>query len=144
VSVGNQEIMLAPGISGSADTTLTVATTAPVGYTLAVQSTPLTGGQGTFAAVSSGVASAVAPGAFPDNRFGYAVSVGGSGTGVRQGLLAGGRFAGYTASGEYAVVAPTAVTGDVITLTNRAQVDFAQPPGLYTATVTYTLVPVFE
>jgi sugar lactone lactonase YvrE len=144
VPPGSQEIMLTPGIPGSSDTTLTVATTAPVGYTLAVQSTSLTGGQATFAAVSSGVASAVAPGAFPDNRFGYAVSVGGSGTGVRQGLLAGDRYAGYTASGEHAVVAPTAATGDLITLTNRAQVDFTQPPGLYTAIVTYTLVPVFE
>ena len=129
----------------STNLTATIATNATNGYTLAVSATPLTGATGTINPVSTGIATAVTPAAFPANRFGYAITnISGVGAGVAQGSLAGGSYAGYTAAGQTAVAATgQAAAGDTVTIANRVRVDYLQPAGTYTSTLTYTVTPSY-
>ncbi|GLZ00202.1 NHL repeat-containing protein [Actinoplanes sp. NBRC 103695] len=117
-----------------------IVSTAPRGYTLTVQSSGFSGTEGTLTPISTGIATAVTSGTIPVNRFGYAVSM--SGTGTVNGTL-GTKWAGFSSTPEQIVSAATAAPADTITLSMRAEIDYLMKAGTYTGTVTYTLTPTY-
>jgi hypothetical protein len=128
------------------DVTLTLKTNAGAGYTLSVKASALQTSAATYTVqpVTSGLASGVASTSFTTNRWGYTMAaLGGDGVGVRQGALATGQYVGYTTAGETAVSAAGPTNNDSITLTNRVKIDYKQPAGTYTSTITYTMVPSY-
>jgi len=124
---------------------LAVATNSATGYTFGVKvDHQLTGvaPANTFSAVSTGVATGVAAGSFPVNKFGYAVT--GTGVGTVQGAGLATGYVGYTtAPGETVFSATGPTSGDTITITNRAKIGYQQSADTYTATITYTVSPTY-
>ena len=123
-------------------TSWSIVSNAPKGYTLTMQSSGFTGTEGTLTPISTGVATAVATGAVGVDRFGYGLTM--SGTGTVTASLAS-KWAGFAASAEQvaaATVAPAPGT-DTVTLSTRGKIDYLQKPGIYSGTVTYTLTPSY-
>jgi hypothetical protein len=147
----NFALQMDPTVAALADRSravvLTVATNASLGYALNARIDRQLTGAGhadVLAAASTGQAVVLGAGLIPVNRFGYGVSVGGGGVGTVQGAgFADGGVAGYTIAGEDVVVATAPTNGDVVTVTNRARIDYRQPAAVYTATVTYTVTPSY-
>jgi hypothetical protein len=147
----NFALLMDPTVPALADRSravvLTVATNASLGYALNTSIDRQLTGAGhsdVLAAASAGQATVLGVGVIPVNSFGYGVSVAGGGVGTVQGAgFAGGRVAGYTIAGEDVVVATGPTNSDVITIANRASIDYEQPADEYTATVTYTVTPSY-
>ena len=142
-------MVMDPSVGSLADqtrpVTLTVATNAAGGYSLNTkvdrQLTGFANPTKTFAAVSSGIGSAVNTGAFAANSFGYTVTGGGGGTvGTAQGQ-AGSGYVGYTTGNEAPFRATGPTNGDTIVITNRAKINHLQSADRYSATITYTVTP---
>jgi sugar lactone lactonase YvrE len=137
-------VSVSPVTAAQADRTVVsswpLVSTAPRGYTLAVQSAGLSGSAGTLTPISTGVATAVASAAIPVGRAGFAVTT--SGAGAVTAALAS-RWAGFPAAPEQIVGATVAAPADTITLSLRAKIDHLVRPGTYTGTLTYTLTPTF-
>jgi hypothetical protein len=146
-------LLMDPSVAALTDQThavnLTVATNAANGYTLNTKVnrvlTGATHATSTVPAISTGIASGVASGAFTTDRFGYSMSVGGGSVGTLQSVpLQSGSYVGYqTGAGENPVVAGGPTNNDTVTITNRAKIDYQQNADVYTATVTYTVIPSY-
>ena len=141
-------LLMDPSLPALADQSypvhLAVATNSGTGYTLGVKvDHQLTGvaPANTFAAVSAGVATGVASGSFPANKFGYAVS--GTGVGTVQGAGLATGYVGYTTGYETVFSATGPTSSDAITITNRAKIGYQQSADTYTATITYTVSPTY-
>jgi hypothetical protein len=138
---------LDPSVSALNDVTtpvaLSVLTNATSGYTLVVKDVA-TGlqcsctGTPVIAKVSTGKATSVSwPG---PRRWGYTVTATGA---TADAAFSGAKYAGYTAGGESVAThaGPTGGVADVITITNRVAIDFANSGGTYGDTITYTVTP---
>jgi hypothetical protein len=124
---------------------LVVKTNAGGGYALSMKATALTTGTYTVPGVTSGVATGVASGSFTVNRWGFEIdALTGDAVGVRQSALAtDGNYVGYTSGGETVVSASAPTNNDAVAVTNRVKIDYKQPAGTYSSTITYTVAPTY-
>lgn len=142
-------MLMDPSVAALTDQTkvvnLAIATNAAHGYTLTTkldqQLTGSTNATSTFTAISAGVATGVASGSFPSNRFGYTETGTGVGTVTGAGFATG--YVGYTTAGEVSFTATGPTNADTVALTNRAKINYLQPADTYLGTITYTVTPSY-
>ncbi len=146
-------IMLLPvpgGPAVSQAVTLSIATNAGQGYTLAASTSGITATSGshTYTLAQQATPSTT----LGTNRFAATVTLTTAGTSLA--ALQGswgttGEYVGYASSSSgatYTIVtatAPTGATADQLVVTDATQVNNGQPAGTYTGTITYVVTPTY-
>ena len=132
------------GDTASASSTITVDSFGATGYALSASATVPTSGSDTIPATTSGTVGTAGSGAGPwvGDGFGFTVA---AGTALEPAWGAGSNWAAFGATPEVihstgAVFVPGSDTTTTTDVDYRLTVPLGQPPGTYTATVTYTVV----